>query len=466
MIRRVAVLGAGISGLSAAHRLLELRPDLDVVVLDAAERSGGLIRTDWIQGFLVEQGPDSILTEKPQALSLARRLGLEDQLLPTRTTHRGAYVLCRGKLERIPEGFSMMAPSQALPILTSPILSLGGKLRLMLEPLLPRGPHEDDESTARFVERRFGKEVLERLAQPLMSGIYGSSPSELSLQSTMPRFIELERRHRSVTLGLLRQRRNATSEARGVRYGLFVAFKRGNQTLTDALQSELAGRVRLRVRVRSITPNDHGYELHIEGAAEPSLFVDAVIVALPARVSSPLLAPVDSVLAEALGEIRFGSTATVAFGFRRPDIAHPLDAFGFVVPDVEQRRVLASTWASEKFEGRAPEGHALIRVFFGGDRHPEIPSASDDELIRIGREELRDLIGATGEPLFASVGRQLEAMPKYTLGHTRRIERCEARLTHLPRLALAGNSLYGVGIPDAIGAGERAAERILRAFEG
>ncbi len=462
---RVAVIGAGISGLSAAFELTQRHPDAEVVVLERGSRPGGLIKTDWIDGFLVEQGPDSILTEKPQALNLAHRLELDGELLSTNSVDRGAYVLANGRLRRIPEGFSMMAPSQALPILGSSILSWKGKMRMAAELLLPRGPVVDDESVADFVGRRFGHEVLERLAQPLMSGIYGTDPRQLSLRSTMPRFIEMEKDHRSVTLGMLHKRKNAAGNAKGVRYGLFVSFKRGNQTLIDALSTRLGSKIQLGVEVTSIRRVEPtGYQLALSDR-EP-LNVDGVVLAIPARIAAPIVRRLDAPLSDVLGEIQFGSTATVAYGFKREAIRHPFDAFGFVVPTTEQRQILASTWASKKFAGRAPEGHALIRTFFGGDHDPRTLTLSDDDLVELGKKELDALLGIDQAPLFASVGRQPHAMPKYTVGHANRVARCEARLSTLPALAIAGNSLYGVGIPDAIGAGERAAVRVADTLLG
>lgn len=471
MSRRVVVVGAGISGLSAAHRLLELEPDWNVSVVDAAARAGGLIRTERIEGCLVEQGPDAILTEKPAALRLAERLRLQDQLQSTNTRDRGAYLVNDGKLERIPEGFSMMAATEVWPIARTRLLSPLGKLRLLAEIVLPRGPELEDESVAAFVTRRFGREVLERLAQPLMSGIYGTNPAELSLASTMPRFIELERSHRSVTLGLLqrrareRQSAGATNgAATGARYGMFVAFKQGNQTLIDALTQKLGSRVQLGQRLASLATLGEGFRIHFDdGRAQDA---DAVVLALPASALAPALAELSPSASALLGGIGFGSTATVAYAWRSSDIPHPLDAFGFVVPEREHRALIASTWASKKFEGRAPEGQALIRVFFGGEREAELLAHTDDELALLGRQELKALIGVKAEPLFATVARQTRAMPRYTVGHKARVAGIEAALAGLPRLALAGNSLYGVGIPDAIAAGERGAERVHAALSG
>jgi protoporphyrinogen/coproporphyrinogen III oxidase len=452
----VVVVGAGVSGLAAAHRLLELAPDWNISVLDGAPRTGGLIRTERIGGCLVEQGPDSIIVEKPAALQLAERLGLQSEVLYTNAEDRGAYVVYRGRLERIPEGFSMMAPSQAGPILRSPILSPLGKLRMAAELLVPRGTRQGDESVAGFVARRFGREVLERLAQPLMSGIYGTDASELSLRSTMPRFIELERKYGSVTLGLLLKQRQ-TARSQGARYALFFAFKQGNQTLTDTLRDKLAERVHLNSPVLNIRWEQPHYRVQLEHGAQ--LQADAVILAVPASGMARVLQELSPEAASLLDQIRFGSTATVAYAWPTENISRRLDAFGFVVPDVEHRRVIASTWASKKFLGRAPDGQALIRVFFG-DRQHNLQALSDDELIQMGQAELAELIGARGKPLFASVARQLHAMPKYTLNHAARVDAIERALGGLPLLGLAGNSLYGVGIPDAIASGENAALRL------
>jgi oxygen-dependent protoporphyrinogen oxidase len=469
MLPRVIVVGAGISGLSAAHRLLELEPNWNVSVFDAAQRAGGLIRTEQIDGCVVEQGPDAILTEKPAALQLAERLNLQDQLQSTNVQDRGAYLVNDGKLERIPQGFSMMAATEFLPIARTRLLSPLGKVRLLAELLLPRGPEREDESVASFVTRRFGPEVLERLAQPLMSGIYGTDPNELSLASTMPRFIELERRHRSVTLGLLKKRANerranarGAGEVTGARYGMFVAFKAGNQTLIDALSQKLGTRVQLGQRLLAVSKRGEGFRVHFDGDRHED--ADAVILALPASAMAPALLKLAPLASELLAGIGFGSTATVAYAWRKGDIPHPLDAFGFVVPRRERCQLLASTWASKKFAGRAPAEQTLIRVFFGGERADQVLQHSDQELTLLGREELGALIGVKAEPLFATVCRQSHAMPRYNVGHKARVAGIERALAGLTGLALAGNSLHGVGIPDAITSGERGAERVRDAL--
>jgi len=464
---KVVVVGGGISGLAAAHRLLELRPELDVTLLESSARIGGWLTTERTDdGYVIEEGPDSIVTDKPWAMALIRRLGIESEVLPTQTSPRGAYVVCGGRLERVPEGLSLMAPLQALPILTSPILSLRGKLRLALELALPRGIPRDDESLASFVRRRFGVEVFERLAQPLVGGIYGADPYRLSLRATMPRFLDAERDHRSVTLGLLRRARAAGQKegASGARYGLFVSFRRGMQTLPDALARVLGARIRTETRVTAITERAGGGYRIATGRGE-ALTADAVVLALPPAAIARLVAPLDAPLAALLDGITLGSAATVTFAYRREDVPHPLDAFGYVVPAIERRTSMASTFASVKYAGRAPAGHVLLRVFIGGSTGEPLLERDDAALIEAARAELAALLGIRVAPLLTRVRRFPGAMPQYLIGHLERATAVEAREAGLRGIALAGNGLRGVGIPDAIHSGERAAERVT-AFLG
>lgn len=455
---RVVVVGGGVSGLAAAHALVTARPELDVVVLEAAARSGGLLATERTDGFLVEHGPDSMITDKPAGIRLVERLGLVPQ--PTRARDRGAYVVHDGRLVRIPDGFSLMAPLRLRPFLRSPILSPSGKVRALAEMVLPRGEPRDDESLGSFVTRRFGKELLDRLAQPLVSGIYGADPAVLSLRATMPRFLEAEERSGSVTLAL-RSRARAEEGTSGVRYGLFVSFADGMQALPDALGRALGDRVRTQARVASVSRGPGGDGWRVEIVGRDAVRCDAVIVALPAAALGQMLRPLDAALAMAIEGIALGSAATATLAFRRADVAHPLDAFGWVTPRIERRDVMASTWASTKFEGRAPSGHVLLRVFLG----EAVLDRDDEELVRIARDELRELVGATGAPLFSRVVRCPRALPQYRVGHVERADDAERRAAALPRFALAGTALRGVGIPDAIASGERAAARVIAALE-
>ncbi len=460
---KVVVIGGGISGLAAAHRVMERDPSAEVTLLEATSRVGGLIHTEVTDdGYVIERGAESIITDKPWALDLAKRLGLGSEIVSTVAARRGAYVVSRRKLERIPEGFSLLAPMRIGPFLKTPILSPGGKARAALDLVLPRG-RADDESLADFVRRRFGQELLDRLAQPLVSGIYGAPADKLSLEATMPRFVEMEREGRSVSLALRRRQRRAArggkgtggEAASGARYGLFISFRLGNQMLVDALARALGERVRLDAPVESLGRVGDGWRVQAKGE---TLTADAVIVALPAHRAAPLVDEAAPGLDDSLREIPYGSAATVTFAFRREEIAHPLDAYGFVVPAIEQKAVLASTWLSRKWPGRAPSGMELIRVFLGGAGCPEAPRWDDERLLRSAREELEELMGVRGEPTLVRIDRYLDAMPHYYVGHKKRVAAIQKRVAQLPGLHLAGNAYEGVGIPDSIRVAERAAD--------
>jgi oxygen-dependent protoporphyrinogen oxidase len=455
---KVAVIGAGPSGLAAAFRLQELarqqdRP-LDLQVFEASDRPGGAIGTDEIEGFRVERGADGFITDKPALLDLARRLGIEDRLIRTNPSQQGASIVKGGRLFPIPEGFSMMAPTGIRAFLASPLLSPRGKLRAMGEVLLPRGAPRSDESLASFVRRRFGPEVLERLAQPLVGGIYGADPELLSLRATMPRFLDAERASRSVTLALRRQAARSSQAAHGARYGLFASFDRGMQVLVDALVSALPpGALRLGAPVEELTPTEQGAALRV---GDQWTAVDRVILALSGKASARLLAPVDAPLARRLARIDHGSCALVNLGFAR---RFPwLTGYGVVVPEVEGRPSIAMTFASRKWADRAPEGSELIRVFLGEKLAEE---ADDGELLRVAQRELRALLGVDADPRVVVTRRYVEAMPHYHVGHLERAAAIEERAGQLPWLALAGNSLRGVGVPDAVKAGEQAASRAM-----
>lgn len=440
---RTVVVGGGLSGLAAAHRLIENDPAADVVLLEASDRVGGILGTVEHDGFVVETGPDSILSEKRAAIELATRLGIADRLIETQPSPRGAYVVHRGALVKVPEGFSLMAPTRWSTWATTPIMSWGGKLRAALEPLVPKGRGE--ESMARFVRRRFGREVLDRLAQPLVGGIYGGDPDRLSLAATMPRFVDLEREHGSVIRGMRRgQRKKSEQAASGARYGLFVAFDRGMQVLVDALAERLGDRIRTRAPVVSL---EEGWRVRTEAEV---IEADRVLLALPAWRSARLLRPHDAPLADALEAIPYGSAATVTFTWPRDAIPHPMEAFGFVVPAVERRSVLAATFSSVKWPGRAPEGQVLLRVFIGGANAPDVNELDDASLVALARRELSQLMGVTREPGSSLVVRYADAMPQYQLGHRERADAIEAAQRAHPGLRLAGNAYRGVGIPDAI----------------
>ncbi|HEX8558810.1 MAG TPA: protoporphyrinogen oxidase [Pyrinomonadaceae bacterium] len=482
--RRVAVIGGGVSGLAAAHRMCELQAAgaraeggaAEVVLLEASDRLGGTVRTCRRDGFLLEGGPDSFISEKPAALKLAKRVGLGPRVIQTNERHRRSFVVSGGRLRPTPEGFQLLAPSRMLPFLVTDIFTWRGKARMALDLVLPRrrgANGQDDESLAAFVRRRLGREALERMAQPMVGGIYTADPESLSLRATMPRFLDMERRHRSLILAMWKAGRRAAEEARhgrgasGARYSLFLSFDEGVQVLTDALAARLpAGCARLNTRVTSLAREPGGARRWLlRTAGGETLAADAVCLALPAYASARLLSEVDAEMAEELEAIPYASTATVNLAYRLEDIPHPLDGFGFVVPFVERRATLACTFSSVKFPGRAPAGRALLRAFVGGALQPETFALADGQMVGAVRRDLRDLLGVEAAPLFAHVERWPRSMAQYHLGHAGRVARVRALLRDHPTLALCGNAYEGAGLPDCVRAGEAAAESILKTLD-
>ena len=463
---RLAILGGGIAGLAAAHRAVELARErgraLDLTLLEGSDRLGGNIRTEQRDGFIVECGADSFISEKPWALALCGRLGLEPRLLRTDDRFRSAFVVHRGRLHALPEGFQLMAPTRLAPLLASPLFSWRGKARMALDLVLPRGG-DPDESLGAFVRRRLGREALERVAQPLIGGIYTADPDSLSLAATMPRFLEMERRDRSVILGMRRAGRAAPAAAHGVsgaRWSLFVTLADGMEGLVHALAARLPpGAVRLKERVAVMERRGEAWRLATaEGGAVEA---DAVVLATESHQSARLLRPLDPGLAHLLEGIPYASSATVTLAYRRADVGHPLNGFGFVVPHSEGRPIIACSFSSVKYPGRAPEGAALLRVFLGGALNEAVLEAEDEALAVTARDQLAELIAARGEPLFTRVSRHVKAMPQYQVGHLARVEAIESATHRHPRLALAGGAYRGVGISDCVRSGEAVAEALM-----
>lgn len=464
---RVVVVGGGIAGLSAAHRLAESkRPGLEVTLLERSDRFGGTIRTIEMGGCLVELGPDSFLSSKPWLSDLAGRLGVADRIIPTASTHRRSHVVHRGKLHPLPDGFLMMAPTRLRPMVTTSLFSWTGKARCALDLVLPRGPAGGDESLGAFVRRRFGGEVLERVVQPLIGGIYAGDPDSLSLKATIPRFLEMEQRHRSVIRAMIAQRR-AAAERRsgspagsGARYGELASFDRGMETIVQALLARLpSGAMHTRTEVVGLHRDGNFWRLSCRDGRE--FVADGVILALPSRRSAELLHDTDPALCDELSAIPHASSAVMNLVYRNSDVTHPLDCFGFVVPAVEDRKIIACTFSSVKFPNRAPEGVVLLRAFIGGAGQQDLLLHDDDEILRVIRAELRDLMGIEAAPRHIALARYPEAMPQYLVGHLQRVDRIDALLEKHPRLALAGNAYRGVGLPDCVHSGEQAAERML-----
>jgi len=491
-MKRVVIIGGGITGLAAAHRVLERSCEsggqVQLTLLEAGSRVGGIFQTQERDGFLLEHGPDSFISEKPAALELARRLDLEPHLIETNENYRRSFVVKHGRLLPVPEGFHLMAPSRLWPFVKSNIFSWRGKARMSLDLVLPRRLRNgsvgdaDDETLAHFVRRRLGQEALERMAQPMVGGIYTADPEQLSLRATMPRFLEMEREHRSLIRALRKQNSRQDSGVgqgtSGARYSLFLSFDRGMQLLTDKLAqrisnftSEISAQTSISVNapVESLALEPEEGETprwKVRTSRGETLIADAVCLALPAYRSARLLRDVDAQLASELDGIPYASSATINFAYKRENIPHPLDGFGFVVPFIEKRAIMACTFSSVKFPGRAPQGHALLRAFVGGALQPQLLNLSRDDLLATVRADLRELLGIEQAPLFAEVSKWERSMPQYHVGHLERVMRVEQRLASLPTLALAGNAYRGLGVPDCISSGEAAADLLAADLRG
>ncbi len=465
-IKRVAVIGGGITGLAAAYRLRELAAvrefPLEVELLERGTRCGGALETIRRDGFVIETGADSFISEKRACAELAGRLGLGAELIPTREIYRKTCVVRAGRLVEIPAGFSLLAPAHLGPVFRSSLFSPRGKLRIALEPFIAARTSDDDESLDSFVTRRLGREVLERVAQALAGGIYTADPKRLSMAATMPRFVEMERRHGSVVKGM-RAAANAqasrTSETSGARWSMFQSFRNGMATLPETLASRLGGSIRKGADVVAMSRNGKAWRLAL--ASGDSIDVDAVICAAPAYAASRILAAIAPTAAKMLGQISYASAATVNLTFRESDFDGPPRAFGFVVPAIEHRRIIAGSFSSFKFEGRAPAGAILARAFVGGEMSREMMRLSDDEMIAAVRDEFRALLGVTAAPGFAEVRRWPDSMPQYEVGHLTRVAEIERAVAESPMVAIAGAAYRGVGIPDCIRSGEAAADAIF-----
>ena len=461
----LAVIGGGITGLAAAYRLTQAarQHPLEVRLCEASGRPGGVVRTDQTDGFLLEGGPDSFITEKPWALHLAKELGLNPRLIGTNPHHRQAFIARQGRLLPIPQGFHLISPSRFWPFLTSPIFSWPGKLRMGLELLIPSKKTAEDETVGAFVRRRFGREAVDRMAQPMVGGIYTADVNQLSLQATMPQFLQMEKQYGSLIRALRRrQKKPAGESSAGARYDLFGSFDRGMQVLVDALQGALpAGTLRLDSPVQRIQPDPtaNRWIIHLRNHAR--METEGVCVALPAPQAARILEEDFPGLAGELRSISYAGSATVNLTYARSEVPHSLAGFGLVVPPAEGRSILACTFSSVKFPGRAPEGKALLRAFLGGALQPEMADQDDQAMLQAVREDLRFLLGITRAPAHVSIRRYADSMPQYAVGHLDRVSRIERILEQSKGLALAGNAYRGVGIPDCIHSAELAADSLL-----
>ncbi len=485
----MAVIGGGVSGLAAAYTLARARQagaPVEEMLIEANPRLGGVVRTETVEGFVIEAGPDSFLAEKPQAAAMARELGLGDDLMGSNDHARRTYILHRGRLRPLPDGLMFLVPTRFWPMVTTKLLPLSTKFAAAWE-LFSSPPAGDvgDESVASFVQRHFGAAMVENIADPLLAGVYGGDSAALSVRSVLPRFWEMERQHGSLTratLAAMRRRKASSNNNNGPdsagtgtapsrQLPLFMTLKGGLQQMTEKLAAQVERYgilVRHRVLAVEFAPGGPGgvrdscsrrFQIACEG--NKVYDADAVVLALPAYLAGELVPSLDHRLSELLDGIPYSSSLTVSLGFDERARAALPAGFGFLVPRKEQRRMLACTFVHAKFDHRAPEGKAMLRCFLGGARDPDVLGLRDEEVVAIVRRELKEIMNFTAEPLFFRVHRWPASMAQYPVGHRGRVSAIEERLQDLPGLYLAGNAYSGIGISDCIRTGRSAAEKAL-----
>lgn len=461
---RVVIIGGGIAGLSAAW-YLQQQAAAEYTMLEAGDRWGGKIRTDVIAGFgdepfIVEGGPDSFITQKPWALQLARELGLDDELLGTNDDQRKTHVLRNGRPVPLPDGVLLIVPTKFMPFALSPLISPLGKLRMGLDLFIPAKTDGEDETLAEFIRRRLGDEALDKIAEPLMTGIYNAEAEKQSLLATFPRFRAIEEKHGSLIRGMVAARRNRpapSANGKKAAPSVFTSFKGGAEDFVTAIVARLTGDLRLNSPVTGLEQDAAGgYNIHI---GDKTIQADAVILAIPSYLAADLVADFAPDAAADLNQIRYVSTGTVSFGFRAADVPNLLPGFGVVVPRSEERPINAVTISSTKFNHRAPAGHILLRVFFGGSRSPGSMKLDDATLLATVRGELASLLDIHAEPVLQRIYRWPRANPQYDVGHLDRLTRLEAALP--PGVFVTGSPYRGVGLPDCVHQSQLTVEKVM-----
>lgn len=477
---KIAILGGGIAGLSAAWTLEKARRSgqpIEYSLYEVGDRLGGVIRSEVIDGCVIEGGPDSFLTEKPAAAELCRELGIGDQLLGSNDTERKTYILVRNRLIPLPDGLMFMVPTKLVPTALTPLFSWSTKLRMAREFLFPPEAATGDESVADMTRRHFGQETVDRLVSPLLSGVYGGDASQLSVRAVLPRMVSMELKHRSLTRGMLAARRSAP--AAGKKYGprpLFTTLRGGMSQMVEALARELRpDSIHLNTPVQSLRHKSDfcpemkpgckltcGWKIE---TATGTACVDGVILALPAWVASGLLRPVDRVIGELLAEIPYSSSVTVNLGYSIDQLGSLPPGFGYLVPATEGRSMLACTFVHTKFAGRMPRDKGVLRCFLGGAGKDSVLDATDDQLTGIVLKELAEILGLRAKPNFVRVVRSRQAMAQYGVGHLERMGFVRDGVAAMPNLQLAGNAYQGIGVPDCIRTGQHAAEMVLKSLQ-
>jgi len=470
-MKKIVIIGGGIAGLAAAHRLQEEighGASLQCVVLEAADKFGGKIATERFDGFVIERGPDSFISQKPAAIELCKKLGLGDRLVGTNQGQTKTYVYTGEKLVTMPDGLSLMIPTKFLPFAFTPLFSWPGKARMALDLIIPKKRGNGDESLASFVRRRMGEEALRKMAEPMLAGIYASDPETMSIHSTFPMFVQTEKKYRSLILGMLARKRQMLTQKPGNTrqpFSLFMTLKNGLGEMVDAvIERSPDVSFRANAKVQGVTKHESAWRVALDDGE--TIDADAVIFATPAKLSADFLQPFAPKVAELLYRIKYVSTATVTLAYRKEGFSHPLNGFGFVVPRTEGRKILACTWTSSKFPHRAPEGYVMLRCFVGGALKEDLAEQNEEAIAAMVKKELADLMGIHQDPEICKVFHNKKSNVQYRVGHAGLIDSVQKELHAFPGLFLTGSAYTGIGIPDCIQNGTRTAESAIQFFRG
>lgn len=466
-MKRVVIIGGGITGLAAAHALERGRERCEVQLVEAGPHLGGNIRTIRHNGFIIDAGPESWVAAKPHAARLARAVGLGDELIGTRPDARRVYIVWQRKLHPVPEGLVSGVPTEVRPLVESELLGWDAKMRAGLDLVVPprRWRDDDDESIDSFVSRRLGDDVAERIAGPLLGGIFAGDPASLSVRACAPQLVAAEREHGSLIAAMRAQRaeRRARASSGEIDASAFLSLKRGLGDLVLNVAHKLRDAELFTSRaartIDRLVEGDRRGRWVVETSAGP-LYADEVVLAVPSHAAAPLVRELDPELSLMCEATDYASAATVFLAYRKFDVRHPLDAVGFLVPRAENRPILACSFVSSKWDHRAPAGQALLRVIIGGANGEESVQRDDAELARVARGQLRDLLGVDRPPMFTRVFRFLRSSPQPYVGHLVRVRRLLARVATHRGLHVGGNGYLGTGISDAIRQGEEIAARI------
>jgi len=463
-MKKIIIIGGGIAGLAAAYRIQQEISEgspLECILVECGDRFGGKIVTEKSDGFVIERGPDSFISQKPAAIQLCQQLGIGDHLVSTNPKTPNTYVYTGGKLVTMPDGLSLMIPTKFLPFALTPLFSISGKIRMGLDLLIPRKVDKNDESLASFVRRRMGEEALRKMAEPMLAGIYASDPETMSIGSTFPMFVETERKYRSLILGMLARKKNMllrASKRPKSSFSLFMTLKDGLGEMVDAVINKSPDiQFQSGAGVKSITGNEGDWSVQLDSGEEYK--AQALILSTPAHITARLLQTVTPKAAKLLEQIKYVSTATVTIAYKKTGFSHPLNGFGFVVPKCEGRSILACTWTSSKFPHRAPEGYVMLRCYLGGALQEDIAEKDEQTMLNLVKQDLQEIMSIKEEPVFCKVFHNRKSNVQYQVNHSERIDAIMHELQE--GLFLAGSAYRGIGIPDCIQSGSQSAESAI-----